>query len=150
MLGIGPPSDFQHESEKILLATDRRNGDHVYYLMSDHDDLPVQKIKKDVFSLLDAETYHKIVRKWGLKKNESKMLRDFFSQRSDDVLDLHDDDNYRIQAAFRQIEDMLVHILKTQYYPLSADDEEPVLTVDIDCQYSPIILISFLTVNIVV
>ncbi len=116
MLGIGPASDFQHESEKILLATDRRNGNHIYYLMSDSDDLPVQKIKSDVFSLLDAETYHKIVRKWGLKKNESKLLRDFFSQRSDDVLDLEEDNNYRIQAAFRQIEDMLVHILKTQYY----------------------------------
>jgi len=120
MLGIGREKDFPNDTGKVLLAKNAKSGEEIYYIPSDEEELPLQKIRGNVFDLIPGERFHKLVKKWNLKRGESQMIRDFFSQRSEDILDLGDSDNYRLRSAFHEIERTLIWYLKNIYHKKGA------------------------------
>ena len=116
MLAIGKERDYQTFEGKVLLAVNHENQDRVFYIPADEEDLPLQKLEnKQIFDLIPTERYHKLTKRWNLNKKEANMIREFYSQKSDDVLDLGEGDNYRLRAAFAEIENLLIHLLKTVY-----------------------------------
>ena len=122
MLAIGKEKEFQNFEGKVLLAINRENGEKIFYIPADEEDLPLQKLQnRQIFDLLPTERYHKLIKRWNLTKREANLIKDFYSQKSDDVLDLGENDNYRLRAAFTEIESLLIHLLKTVYNKKGAD-----------------------------
>ena len=122
MLAIGPEKDYQNFDGKVLLAINNENKDRIFYIPSDEEDLPLQKLQtKQIFDLLPADRFHKLIKRWNLNKKEANLIKEFYSQRSEDILDLGDNDNYRLRAAFSEIESLLIHLLKTVYTKKGSD-----------------------------
>ncbi len=122
MLSIGSDREHQKYEGRVLLATNKENGDKIFFIPSDEDDLPLQKLQnKQIFDLIPPERFHKLIKRWNLNKKEANLIKEFYSQKSDDIFDMSENDNYRLRAAFGEIESMLISILKGVYHKKGGD-----------------------------
>ncbi len=122
MLSIGSEREHQKYEGRVLLATNKENGDKIFFIPSDEDDLPLQKLQnKQIFDLIPPERFHKLIKRWNLNKKEANLIKEFYSQKSDDIFDMSENDNYRLRAAFSEIESMLITILKSVYHKKGSD-----------------------------
>ena len=116
MLAVGKELDFAEYPNKQLLALDDNKNLKCFFVESDVEELPFQKLSgNSIFDWLDPDDFHKLIKRWGLTKKESKLISEFFSKREDDSLDLQEHDNYRVRSAFKAIEGALIKGLKTVY-----------------------------------
>ena len=116
MLAIGTPLETQEYQNRVLLALDEQSKTHVYYVDAADEDLPSQKLTgESIFDWIDPDDFHRLKKKWGLTKTESKLIQKFYSDREKDELDLDEHDNYRVRSAFREIETTLIRSLKRIY-----------------------------------
>ena len=116
MLAIGKETEFTEYPNKQLLALDESKNIKCFFVESDIDELPFQKLTgNSIFDWIDPDVFHKLIKRWSLTKKESKLISEFFSKREEDSLDLADHDNYRVRSAFGEIEKALILGLKQVY-----------------------------------
>ena len=110
MIAVGK----QHKKTKgsVLLAKDLKNKKEIYWLPD--SEYPLIAPKGNPMDLIDGDWLLKnVFRKYSLGKKEIKMLINFYKNPSEVVL--HLDDSWKIKAAFKALEDRMLHVLKTIY-----------------------------------
>ena len=115
MLSIGRSEDHVGHHHK-LLAVNETTKEHIYWTVSESEDLPAQRTSGTAFQLISDKVFHKIVKKWNLTKKEVKTIRSFYNDNDDHELLLDEgQDSYRVRSAFMEIESMLIDRLKKVY-----------------------------------
>ena len=110
MIAVG--KKFAKKTGAILLATDQKTRKPVYWLPD--GEYPAQKPRGDPLDLVDGDWLLKnVFRKYNLKKKEIRSLTNFYNNPSEVSLQL--DDSWKLKAAFRALEDRMLHVLKTNY-----------------------------------
>jgi len=110
MLAVGK----QHKKNKksILLATDLKSNKEIYWLPD--GEYPLQKPKGNPMDLIDGDWLLKnVFRKYNLGKKDIKLLTNFY--KNPDEVTLRLEEGWKIKAAFKALEDKMLHVLKTMY-----------------------------------
>ena len=117
MLAVG--KKYGSQKGAILLATDQKNPQKPIYWLPDGE-YPLQKPPPgNPLDLVDSDWLLKnVFRKYGLKKKEIRLLTNFYKNPGEVSLLL--EDSWKVKAAFKALEDRMLHVLKSNFMsPLS-------------------------------
>jgi len=116
MIAVGK----QHKKVKgsVLLAKDLKSNKEIYWLPD--GEYPLIKPKGNPMDLIDGDWLLKnVFRKYSLGKKEIRMLINFYKNPAE--VTLHLDDSWKVKAAFKALEDRMLHVLKTIYVDPTID-----------------------------
>ena len=115
MLAVG--KKYAVHKGAILIATDKNNPQKPVYWLP-NGEYPLQKPPPgNPLDLVDSDWLFKnVFRKYRLKMKEIKLLTNFYKNPGEVSLLL--DDSWKIKAAFRALEERMLHVLKTNFLSL--------------------------------
>ena len=113
MLSVDSRNSPLQFGARLIARSDRTD---VSVVPSEYDELPMQRVTGSAWSLMDAEDFHRLTKKWNLTKKEVQVIRKFYESRESDelVLDV-DQDTYRMRSVFDAVEKALMDRLKNEY-----------------------------------